>query len=271
MNKLMSFPEIKKDILSCDYKRTALYDKNANLLIPWNSKNVPIASRLQEVEKRLQSKAMRAGIYQVHAKHFDTNSLPSIYYVQVGDLDESLADIEIKSEFPMTKKDEQLPAANGFVSLTQYNDLYLECLQLRSDNTRLQNDIETLQDEIEALQDEIDTTPKDSGGLLSDGNKQFFQSLAETAVPLLDRMLEQRDKALNIRVLELDQMNRTTTPPQAAPQKFTPMSDQVQDDELSEHEEKVLDALAHLQETQPEIYAEMISKLETHYNQNEDI
>ena len=198
----MTFPEARKDIETSEHKRVCLIDKNSNKLVSWNSQNTPIDKRLKEIQKRLESSATMPGIYQIHAKHYGRDAAPAIYYIQVGEAQQALGDIEI--DHP--KKVEVHVEKGATVSYEKYNEIYLENLRLNVEVDRLTDDVEALSliiDDKDLIINDLETAEPEKGGFLSDNNQEFIKSSLEQVLPIADMYFDQQNKKLALEMMRM--------------------------------------------------------------------
>ena len=287
--KLMTFPEARKDIETAEHKRVCLIDKNSNKLVSWNSQNTPIDKRLKEIQKRLESSATMAGIYQIHAKHYGRDASPAIYYIQVGDPEQALGDIKIDEPEKVVVQAQ----TGATVSYDKYNEIYLENLRLNVAVDRLTDDVEALTgiiDDKDVIIRDLEEAEPEESGFLSDNNKEFLKSTMEQILPVADMYFDQQNKKLALEMMRMQnptfvqqpngipvQMPNGQPPVQGQPVQGQPVTgEQMQhmaaqpseDGEITETEEAQLNALGNMQSLAPEVYAEMMSKLESYYKQN---
>lgn len=275
--QIMKFEDVKKDILNSAYKRCALCDKNGNYLITFNHRNMNINDRLEEIEKRMKSVAMKPGVYQIHAKNFENNSEPGIFYVGVGTQAQQIEDIEIIEPGKTRIELPSLMADGTKVDYETYRELLEENIQLRLQVQTLQIEIRHLEEDIDELECELE---EGGGSAMADNNQKFFTNLAETLVPLADKFLEQRDKQLNLTANALALQYGVQQPgvKQPAKQQFKPPVQQQQtmaeeeeeeeEEELTEEQEMQLDALENMRINHPEVYAQMMQKIQEFNNEN---
>lgn len=274
--KVMTIEEIEKDVMTSDYKRVGLFDNKGNQLVAFNSKSTPLETRFVEIKKRLASQAMIDGIYQVQAKHWGNRVQPVYYYTNVGDAGKGLSDIEIEKVNEIVVPQNRIET--GKVDADKYNELYREKLELEvkieqyeSANEELYQENVRLTTEIEQLEKEV---PEDSEqGFLSDSTTKFLSSSIETLIPLADKMLEQRDRNLALKELELKmgllKQQGVTAPsiPQNAESQQQPLDDA--GNEITDEEEAYILAMENLKATNPELYNMAMARLSQHENQTQ--
>lgn len=270
----MTFPQISEDIRNCEYKSVALVDKNGRELIPYNSKSVALDKRLTEIQKRLNSIALTPGVYQVHARHWENNTAPVVYYIAVGNQAEAIKDITLEEAIvPAKVKPKNLPAlSDGHnVSWEKYQELLQENLELQTTNARLELEINQLRNEIDELEEELEEAEEggSKGDFLSDGTKDWINKTIETVTPLADKWLEQRDKQLQIQAnqvylesLKMSGQKPVIQQPVQQPGVSQPGSETEEEDELTEEEELILDNFAYLKDIDPELYNKVVSRIE---------
>ena len=170
---------------------------------------------------------------------------------------------------------EQLPV--GTVPAEQYNELYRENLRLEFE---LQAKDKTIADlEAELAEVEKEAAAGGGGFGLNDNTREFLQGSLEQVIPLVDKLLEQRDLKLKLQALELT--GAPAAQPglaQTAPGDF-PMhgvypdhlkegAEDYQGDEITEEEETYIAAMENLQQMHPELYQAAMDKLQTNQQQN---
>ena len=262
----MTFDQAQKDIVESEHKRVALFDKNGQQIVPFNSKSVPLEKRLNEIRKRLDSKSTPPGVYQVHAKHYGQKAVPAIYYVSSGDLQAAAESIEFNNTKPQEILVQDLLPA-GTVTADQYNELYRQKLELEFRIRELEKEKE----ELELLVAEIEAEePEQSGFGLSDNTQQFIKGSLEQVIPLLDKMLQQRDTKLQIEALQVmgqqGQMAQNgAVPPGLVQQESAPPMHGVHDgggEEISEQEEQYIQAMENLKVMHPDLYHAAMEKMQ---------
>lgn len=277
MNKtLMELGDIQEDILQSDYKRAALYDVHGENLVPFNSKSVPLEKRLSEIEKRLKSRGTPDGLYQIKAKHWGNKAVANIYYYSKGDPDKTLSEIEVDKVDKIEVIEKASPTLpNGTISFDEHQKVLREKLELEYKVKGLEDEIDKLNQYIEELETE---EPESSGGLLSDNTQKFISSSLEQVMPIVDKMLEQRDLKLKLDLLKMTNGQVAQPQPQIQPngngmaggQYDTPPMHLHEDDgaELTEVEEMHLDGMEMLKAQNPELYEKTMRDLQAYYAQN---
>lgn len=272
MIEVMTFENAREDIIASDHKSAALFSKNGDKIIPYNSKSVKLIDRLNEIGRRMESKSMPDGIYQLKARHYGQDAVPAVYYVSKGDISTGLQEIEVKSkEVPAT-----LNAHLSEYTPKEYKTLFEQKVELDYKVKAQANEIRELKDQVANLEADIDAMLEDepeSTGLLSENNQKFLSGTVEQLTPLFDKMLQQKDTAQQIEILKLQmQMNggKPLTPPGQQPvQQPTMHSEHLEDDALTEEEEAHLDAMEILKTQNPELYEVAMQRLND-YNQAEN-
>lgn len=273
-NELLTFTEAKTDIIESGHKSVSLYDKNGEKLIPFNSSKVPMKERLDEIEKRLNSRSTEDDIYQLKAKHYGSRTRPAVYYVASENYIENLADNnqvpeKVKTEIKQVEK----PLIDkGHYTAEEYHKLYTEKIEL-------DYELKAANDEIGRLEEIIEDLEKDepeSKGFLSDSNKEFLSGVMEQVTPLVDKMLSQRDNAQQIELLKIQMAQNGHFQPHLksknnnhsnpAKNNHQGMEDEeIEDEVLSDQEEMQLEAMEMLKEQDPELYQRSMRRVKEFY------
>lgn len=258
--QLMTITEAMEDISASDYKRVALFDKNGEQVVPFNNQSTSLEDRLEEIKKRLDSKVTPPGVYQLKAKHWGNKAVPNIYYVTSSNYETALSDItpDNKAEIIIHEKQSFAP---GMLSPDEQNDLFRQKIELEYKVKELERIIEDLEDQISELEEENDN--KKSGFGLSENTQTFLEGTIANVVPLLDKVLQQRDANIGLEYAKLQFQQQMAQNNQAIKQ----MSDQAPNDnqvmhgahldqggEVSEEEESYIVAMENLRRNHPDLY-----------------
>jgi len=251
--RLMTLEEVSTDLTNSGHKRAALFDSNGEQIIGFNNTKTPIADRWKDIQKRLKSKVTSPGIYQVKAKHLGPKSKLAIYYISVGDQDQNLADLELKNiDKVEIVEAETVVTAPPLFTPQEYMELQRDVMTKELDVERLEMKIKRLEEDLAAAQEN-----EQEEGLLSEGTKSFLSDSLETLVPIVDRVLDQRDKNIRLEALRIAQGNPNGKQAPAA-QNGQAIDAGAEDDFLSENEEQELALMARLKEENPELYAQIM-------------
>lgn len=260
--EVLTFDEVMTDVKSSEHKRCSLMDKNGNTIVPFNSQKVKIDQRLAEIEARFNSRTTPDGIYQIHAKHYGQKAVPAIYYVCKGEMQKGLADISIENV--ETVETETIKTEVIGFTQDEYNELFRQNMQNEFLIERQQLEIDLLKSDISEL---IEAEPE-SKGFLSDDTQKFVTGLLDNAIPLIDKLLDQRDTKLKLRALELAQAHNPP-PKQPAPnnngqetahQETKPHFENKEDAQDFEDEAHIY-TMEHLKENNPEAYADLMNQM----------
>jgi len=267
---LMTFADAFKDIKDAQHKRVSLLDRNGNTIVPFNGTKIDTSQRLEEIEARFNSKTLADGVYQIHAKHFGNKAVPGIYYVCKGEMSSGLADIEIETEEvhiePIIKG---TSPARGFTQ-EEYNGLY---------RTNMHNEVEIERLTIEnaALNLELDelanAEPEKRSGFLSEDTQTFLSAAFEQVIPIIDKVLDQKDQKIRLEALRIAQGNSSTV----QPKQTQPLQDEdapVMHTQMSEDEEQELEddahmmTMEHLRDNDPTAYRDLMNQMAALQTQN---
>lgn len=195
MATIMTIPQIKEEIKRQKFKHVSLYDPNEQQLIAYNPGNVSVLERLKEIETRLTSKTLPAGTYYIDAKRsLRGTAIPDRYAIvkRTGARQEAAPGTTqtiIMSE----------PAASQsleFANIDEYKRLLRENMEMSVEIDILTNQLNAAHEKIADLESEMLSDPQPSGWDIA---KTFLSDLYTTAMPALDKILEQRDRNLTIR------------------------------------------------------------------------
>jgi len=214
--KTYTLDEIKKEFKAQGYKYVGLFDQQGKAIVSYNSSKIPAAERLAEVAKRLQSKTLPNGIYQVCGKNSVQKHIAADAYPFVKA--DSLADA------PAT------PAVPGMMPAIQYPPVtpevltYDSAISLQTQIIHKDFEIIHLKEKIERLEQQVQDLLIEAGDRMADEKPDmmeragsFLSDLLTNAAPILDKMFESRDRKLAIEEKRLNMQMQQQRPP-AAPQ-----------------------------------------------------
>jgi hypothetical protein len=220
--KAITLNEFKKIHAQQKYKYLCLEDLNGETVVPFNSPKVPALTRLKEIETRMQ--AQPGNVFILKSK---TTASPKakadVYYIAKDPgLAESEAHaieiqaIELPSRAPVD------PSVN-VRSFEYVLELEKKVNRLELENVSLRKDIDDLEDQLSQAESLADNAPTESPIF------GWLKGTLEQSMPLVDKLLEQRDRKIKLEELRLNMLlnklptappQRQAPPPQPQPQQY---------------------------------------------------
>jgi len=255
---IMTFEDIQTDILKSGYKSVCLFTEDGKQLISWNSTKVKLNQRIEEVGQRLRSKSTEEGIYLIKAKYFGRNAEPSIYYTSVGNPDKAVKKIEVANSPSKKPKIMDTETYNSpTVPVEKYQETYMELIEAQGQVQLLQMEVDRHEATIEDLEKELDSQ-EGKGGMLGEENRKFLDNAVTVAVPVIEKYLEQRSRALRLQELQYyDSQNGRNG--HHAPLSGPP--EEEEEPQITEEEEMQLQLMEKLKEDNPVLYSQMMNEI----------
>lgn len=182
-----------------NYKYIGLFDQQGKAIVCFNSnKNTP-ASRLKEIETRLNSEVLPDGNYFFKGKNSPrVNTYTDDYLVIKGKPDKLAEPAPVARAASM----EFSPAVLSYDSALK---MQVENERLKIENANLLNRIEELENEIFDIQEEKTVLSEDAAPSLFESGKAFLSEIVTMAAPLLDKHFELKEKQLNLQAYAMQQ------------------------------------------------------------------
>lgn len=181
-----------------DYGFVCLTDQRGAELIPYNSRNSAF-ERLEEIKTRLNSPALKDGVYIVKCKHTNRKTaLSDDYLIYKG---EKLSEPAIIT--PQMITHEVLTYDSALKFQVRIKELELEVESLKRDLNEANNLISELETELETktvLSEEEEEAEKPS---TMETAKEFLSELIAIGAPLIDKHFDLRQQALNLEAQKL--------------------------------------------------------------------
>lgn len=241
-----------------DYHFVCLTDQKGAELIPYNSRNTA-TERLEEIKTRLNSPALKDGVYIVKCKHTNRkNALSDDYLIYKG---ETLGE-QPQMIMPAITH-EVLTYESALKFQVRIKELELQCENLRKDLNEANNTISELENELEEQQtlSEEDSEQLDEKPTQMETVKEFLSELVTIGAPLLDKHFDLRQQALNLEAQKI--LRGYGKQPQRPQQQQRPQPQPAQNLELIKFVESWIQSK---QET-PEIYNGLVAI----YNNSKDV
>jgi hypothetical protein len=199
--KTINIKEFETEFNKQGYKYLSLFTSSGEVLEPWNQHGEQQkAERLAGIKKRLTSSVIPDGVYVIRCKNSITKSVKADeYYVLKGKPETT--DINIIT--PISERKDQ-PEKRDVIGVDEVIALKSEIARLSLENEDLTRRYDELIDEYDELISEFEAIEDDSekkGGLgeIATNSKNFIKELAEIAVPVIDKLLNLKERELNIK------------------------------------------------------------------------
>jgi len=198
--ELLTFDEIKTDIIESDFKRVGLFDSEGKQMVSFNNTITPLDKKLDEIEKRLKSRSTEDGIYQIRTKDHGKGSRSATFYTAVGDISgETIQTAEQPNINELIKLQAQNMTPANYDELMHSKieaaTLQVKIKALEDENKKLKETIEDLESEL----NELSETPKENK------TQTFIENTLQTIAPLADKFLQQRDDSLKLQLMQMQQ------------------------------------------------------------------
>ena len=225
----LKIEQIRAELKRQGYRHVGLFTQEGDKIIAFNNAKMPVLERLKEIETRLKSPTLPNGLYYIHAKSgISANTVPDKFPILKG---------RFTSEKP------QSVIIHGPETLAS-EDLYTpaQYMQLRRDLIDSQLYAEQLERQIELANEritELESTQLNDGGTgettVWDRAQTFLSELLPTVTPMIDKLLDQRDKKLALQALQYQHMLPGSNRPQKQPpRQVRPAPQPTQQDDAQE-------------------------------------
>lgn len=236
------------------YKYIAFYDQTGRELIAFNSNNVTAADRLAEIQKRLESPALKDGIYCVKGKTSPrVKTVADEYFIKKGDYD--VKEIQIGSFSPEILSYDK--ALEMQTKIAKY-EMEIEQLKIKIDALEIENKyLQELEMTFDEEEDEEEETPT-----LAENAKSFLSEFLPILTPLIDKHFDLQQQKLNLEAQKILRSN-PYRPKQQAP---AAEQEQGQEKEIARILAQIqawLKAKSDDEETDEETYQQLISLYNT--------
>lgn len=193
------------------YRYLSLEDMSGAVIVPFNSAKISPSDRLKEIKTRMQ--AQPGNVIVIKGKTTASPKAKSdVYYIAKNPelLSEEPETIEIKAvEIPSR------PAIDPGVNVRSYEyvlELEVKVKALELENEKLKDDIADLEDALSEAQGLADSAPQENPIF------GWLKGTIEQSMPLVDKLLEQRDKRLALEEKKMNLMlNRMQQQPRPVP------------------------------------------------------
>jgi len=265
--KLEDLKQISKDQ---KYRHVRLTDMDGNVIVAWNPASMSVEKRIDEMENRLSSPAMKDGYYKFECKmYLRASAKPDIYYVVKG-TPEKVPDI---TPTPVPKKGKNALSYKEAIKMNKtIAELRAQLGTAETERDKWRAEYDSLYAETEEI---MNAEPEEEEPGMSEGisgNAQTF--ITETLgnlTPLFDRHYDLKAKELEIKegkvLAELARAGVTIpTNGESVPPEVEEVSEIVEEGRQELLQERmtpeefngwVTKKMAHLAETDPERYAEV--------------
>jgi len=196
--KTYKIPELKKITKDQGYRHVRLTDSDGNELVKFNPSTISVTERIEEMETRLKSPAIKDGYYCFEGKMYNGKSQrPDKYYILKGTAKDEIKPVE---EAPIPEKDHPLTYDQAIKMNKEIATLKAEKEYLERDRDEWKVKYNSLMDEVEEIMEEApDEEQLGEGGFeLSDNMQKFLGTLSENLLPVLDRHYDLKEKKLQI-------------------------------------------------------------------------
>lgn len=176
------------------YKHLGLFKSNGDSIVRFNSNSVTPQSRLEMIEKRLQSPMMTEQVYLIKGK-FNTqkDSITDDYYI----INPQKENQTMSENFEI-----QQPEVNGnkVYSLKEGIDINTKLIKCELENVYLKEKIEKLEENIKLLESEIDELENETlseDKPLENSITSWLSEMSKIAVPIMDKYFDLQERKLN--------------------------------------------------------------------------
>lgn len=197
--KIYTLAELRKLCKEQEYKHARLLDQGGEVIVSWNptlNKKITVEKKLAEIERRM--KALDPGIYVLEFRARFSGREPAYSYY-VGNKNYSSDDLsENDSVSPVVSKkqvaDDKPTKGEKLLSVESAINYVQENATLKAENIVLKREIESLKKEVADLEAELES---DDGKAMSDPAETMtkaFKGFGDIALPVFNRLMDQRDR-----------------------------------------------------------------------------
>ncbi|MCH7850940.1 MAG: hypothetical protein IH845_04830 [Nanoarchaeota archaeon] len=263
--KTYDIEELDKIFEEDTYSYVALYNDANKVLIHYPPNTTPKKDRWQTVKKRLQSKGLPDGYYQIKGKGSpDKKVTADVFYFKKGDVEEKDLPITQLAD-PPEKVDHVLTYEAAIKSNKDISELTAEISRLKMEIKQKDECIEDLELDIKDF--EIENEELSERGN-SGGGKQYLEDLMTAAIPIADRYFDLENRKLAFKERQNGKPLQVSDYQSPEVQR-EPKAEQQPPGATKEDAKKFWEKMGNLLENDPEQYQRIMQEIQLETVDNE--